>query len=144
ADAAHARARAAACTLAHSHGDVVARAEPKQRGGPMPQMGQHQLARCAVLERERLARAPVDQLWGDETAGAEMHAVLLLALAPERDADVADAHRLHPSCAPATLEQLTKCGLPPARLAGHEHTLHAGRGEVEAAGLGRLDQVGRI
>ena len=48
----------------------------------------------AVVQRQRGARLRVDQLRVDEAARAEVHPVLLLALAPERDADVADAHRL--------------------------------------------------
>src|SRR4029453_7154901 len=44
-----------------------------------------------------------------------MHSVLLLALAPERHADVANAHRLEDLCAPALLELGAKCRLPPAR-----------------------------
>ena len=54
----------------------------------------YELAGGAVLELERLTRVRVSQLGVDEAARAQVHSVALLALAPGRDADVADAHRL--------------------------------------------------
>ena len=86
----------------------------------------------------------VDQLGVDEAARAEVHAVLLLALAPERDADVADPHRLGDPRAPALLELRAEGRLAAAGLAGDEHALDARAGEVDAA-LGRpLDEVGGV
>ena len=112
-----------------------------RRGG---EVGEHELARGAVVDLDRLAGCRVDQLGVDEAAGAEVHAVLLLALAPERDADVADPHRLGHARAPAVLELGAEGGLAAAGLAGDEHPLDAGAGEVDAA-LGRpLDQVGGV
>ena len=73
----------------------------------------------------------VDQLGVDEAARAEVHAVLLLALAPERDADVADAHRLGDLRAPALLELRAERRLAAAGLAGDEHALDARPAQVE-------------
>src|SRR5438067_2271679 len=70
----------------------------------MPEVREDELAARAVAKLERLARLGLDQLDVDEPAGAEVHAVLLLALAEERRPDVADAHRLGDPCAPALLE----------------------------------------
>ena len=67
-----------------------------------------------------------------------------LALAPQRDADVADAHRLGHARAPARLERRAERRLAAAGLARHEHALDAGGAQVDAA-LGRpLDEVGRV
>ena len=74
-----------------------------------------------------VARLGVDQLGVDEAARAEVHPVLLLALAPERHADVADAHRLGDPRAPALLEHRAEGGLAAAGLARHEHALDARR-----------------
>ena len=49
----------------------------------MAQVGEHELAARAVGELERLGRVGVDQLGVDEAAGAQVHPVLLLALAPQ-------------------------------------------------------------
>ena len=80
----------------------------------------------------------------DEAARAEVHAVLLLALAPERDADVADAHRLGHLRAPALLEPRAEDRLAAARLARDEDALDGRRGEVDPAVGGPLDQVGGV
>ena len=85
--------------------DVVARAEPQERRRAVAEVRQDELARRAVLERDGRARRGVDQLGVDEPARAEVHPVLLLALAPQRDADVADPHRLRHPRAPALLER---------------------------------------
>ena len=79
----------------------------------------------AVLQRDGGARLGVDQLGMDEAARAEVHAVLLLALAPERDADVADAHGLGDLRAPAFLELRAEGRLAAARLARDQDALHA-------------------
>ena len=81
----------------------------------------------------RLAGSRVDQLRVDEAARAQVHAVLLLALAPERDADVADAHRLGHARAPALLELRAERRLAAAGLARDEHALDARAAQVEAA-----------
>jgi hypothetical protein len=83
---------------------VIARAETQERCGAMLLVRQHELAGGAVVHGERPARSWVDQLGVDVAARAEVHSVLLLALSPERDPDVADAHRLGDPCAPALLE----------------------------------------
>ena len=77
----------------------------------------------------------------DEAARAEMHPVLLLALAPERDADVADPHRLGHLRAPALLEPRAERGLAAAGLAGDEDTLDARVAEVVV--LGQVRRIGR-
>ena len=94
--------------------DVVAGAEAQQRGGAVPQVREHELAGRAILELECGARLRVDQLGVHEPARAEVHAVLLLALAPERDADVADAHRLGDHSRPSPSSSFArKAGSPP-------------------------------
>jgi hypothetical protein len=126
ADAADPRAGAATRTRARLHDNVVAGAE--------------ELPARAVLERARVAGRRVDQLRVDEPAGAEVHAVALLALAPERDADVADPHRLGHAGAPALLERVAERRLAAARLARDEHALDARLGEPRGA----LDEVRRV
>ena len=79
---------------------------------------------------QRRAGRGVDQLRVDEAASAEMHAVLLLALAPQRDADVADAHRLGDPRAPAVLELRPERRLAAARLARDQHAPDAGAAQV--------------
>src|SRR5262245_58935285 len=103
---------------------MVARAEADERRGPVVQVAENELPLGAVLERQRLGRSGVDQLGVHEAARAEMHSVLLLALAPERRADVADAHRLCDARAPAILQLRAEGRLAAARLAGDEHALH--------------------
>src|SRR5262249_5426285 len=124
--------------------DVVARAKAEQWRRAMPQVRQDELALRAVAQLDGGARLGVDQLGVDEAARAEMHAVLLLALAPERDADVADAHRLGHPRAPARLELRAERRLAAARLARDEHALDARRGEVETAFGRPLDEVRRV
>ena len=85
------------------------------------------------------ARLGVDQLGVDEAARAEVHPVLLLALAPERDADVADPHRLGHPRAPAFLEPRAEGRLAAAGLARDEHALDARAPEIVALG-----EVGRV
>ena len=62
--------------------DVVARAEAQQRRRAVAQVREHELARGAVLQLERVPGVGVDQLGMDEPARAEVHPVLLLALTP--------------------------------------------------------------
>src|SRR3954469_23851727 len=119
--------------------DVVARAEPQQWRGAVAQMGEHELAGRAVLHGDRLAARRVDELGVDEAVGAEVHAVLVLALAPQRHADVADAHRLGHARAPPLLEHGAEGGLAATGLAGDEHALDAG-----AAQVGLLQQMGGV
>src|SRR3954451_3457993 len=135
------RTRPAARARARADDDVVARAEPEQRGGAVAQVGEHELAGGAVLERERGAGAGIDQLGMDVAARAEVHAVLRLALAPERHADVADAHRLGDPRAPAFLERAPERGLAATRLAGDEDAPDARGGEVGRR-LGQMRRVG--
>src|SRR6187551_3764889 len=104
ADAAHARARPPARTLADAQLDVVARPETEEGRGAVLQMAEDELAARAVRDLARLAALGIDHLGVDEPARAEVHAVLLLALAPEGRADVADAHRFRDRRAPALFE----------------------------------------
>ena len=110
----------------------------------VPEVGQHELALGTIRELERDATLVVDQLGVDEPVGAEVHAVLLLALAPQRDADVADAHRLGHLRAPAGLEGGAEGRLAAAGLAGDQHALDAGGGEVDAALAGPFDEMGGV
>src|SRR5215211_4970904 len=103
-DAADPRAGAAARAGTGPHLDLIAGAEAQQRGGAVAQVREHELAAGAVLHLDGGARLRVDQLGMDEPARAEVHPVLRLALAPQRDAYVADAHRLRDARAPARLE----------------------------------------
>ena len=144
ADAAHPRPGAAARAGAGAHRDVVARAESQQRSGLVGEVRQHQLAAGAVVHRNGRPRLRVDQLRMDETARAQVHAVLPLALAPQRHAQVADAHRLGHPRPPAPLQHLAEGRLAAARLARDQHPPHALGGQVDAA-IGRpLDQVGGV
>ena len=118
--------------------DVVAGAEAQQRGGAVAEVGQHELAGGAVLHRHGLAGLGVDELGMDEAVGAQVHAVLLLALAPEADADVADPHRLGHARAPAGLELGAELRLSAAGLARDEDALDARAVEVA------LDEIGGV
>ena len=143
ADAADARAGAAARAGARPHLDVVARAEAQERRGAMLEVREDELAGRAVVQLERVARLGVDQLGVDEAARAEVHAVLLLALAPERDADVADAHRLGHLRAPAVLELRAKGRLAAAGLARDEDALDTRAAQVDGVPLGEVRGVRR-
>src|SRR5437763_11829524 len=105
----------------------------------MPEVREDELAPRAVAKLDRLARLGVDQLDVDEPAGAEVHAVLLLALAEERRPDVADAHRLGDPRAPTLLELGAERGLAAAGLARDEDP-------PDARGLqvGELEEVRRV
>ena len=110
----------------------------------MPQMGQHQLPARAVLECDRRTALGIDQLGVHESPCPQVHAVLRLALPPQRHADVADAHRLRHARAPALLEHPPERWLAAARFARHQHPLDARPGQVDAATGCPLDQVGGI
>src|SRR4051812_49591088 len=125
ADAADPRAGAPARARRGAHDDVVARAEAQQRGRAMAQVAEHELAGRAVCQLHRLAAAGVDHLEAGEAVRAEVHPVLVLALAEQRDADVPDAHRLGDPGAPAVLQHRPEARLAAARLARHEHALDA-------------------
>ena len=137
ADAAHARAGPPARARARPDLDVVARAEAQQRRGAVAQMGEHELARS-----RRPPSRPPSPVSGSISSGwtkpraAEVHAVLVLALAPQRDADVADPHRLGDARAPARLElraegRLAAAGL--ARDAARRTTLEPARSKPRSA-----------
>ncbi len=124
--------------------DVIAGAKPQQRRGAVAQVGQHELAAGAVLECARGAGLGVDQLGVDDPARAEVHPAALLALAPQRDADVADPHRLGHLRPPAPLEHRAERRLAAARLAGHQHPLDGRAAQVDPPLGRRLDQVGGV
>jgi len=142
--AADAWAGAAAAAGSRPHPHVVARAEAEERCGPVPEVGEHELPLRAVLELAWAARLRVDELDVDEAARAQVHTRLLLALPEERDADVADPHRLRHPCAPAALELYPKGRLAPAGLAGDENAVHARTGEVHPSLGGNLGEVGGV
>src|SRR5204862_7409850 len=100
-----------------------------------------ELAGRPIVHFEGIAGLGIDQLGVDEAARAHMHPVLLLALPPERHADVADAHRLGHPCAPAILEPRPEGRLAAAGLAGHEDALDAGPAEVDAPLRRPLEEV---
>ena len=126
------------------HDDVIPGAEAEERRRPVAQVGEDELSRRTVGQLDRLAGARVDQLRVDEAAGAEVHPVLGLAFAPQRDADVADPHRLGDLRSPAGLEAGPEGRLAAARLARHEHPLDARSAQVEPSSCGPLDDVGRV
>ena len=74
----------------------------------------------------------------------EMHPVLLLALTPERNPDVADPHGLGDARAPTPLEPRPKRRLTATRLARDEHAFDARAAQVEATLTRPLDDVGRV
>ena len=121
---------------------MIARTEAQQRRRAMAQVRKHELPGRAVGRLERRARVRVDQLRVHEPAGAEVHPVLLLALAPERDADVADPHRLRHLRAPALLEPGAKGRLAAAGLSGDEDALDARAAQIVT--LGQVGRVGRV
>ena len=121
--------------------DVVARAEAKERRGAMPQVREDELAGRAVVQLDGGAGLGVDQLDVDEAAGSEMHAVLLLALAKERGADVTDAHRLGHPRAPGLLEPRAEVRLAAAGLARDEHALDARAAKIERRVRRPFDRV---
>ncbi len=110
----------------------------------MPEMREHELSRGAVLERERGAGLRVHELGMDEPSRAEVHSVLLLALPPERDADVADAHRLRDLRTPSLLELRAKRRLAATGLARDEYALDARSTEIEATIRRHLDEMSRV
>ncbi len=133
-DATHPWCGPAARAGARPHLHVIAGAKPQERRSAMLEMRQDELAGGAVLHRERVPGLGIDQLGVDEAARAEMHSVLLLALPEERDADVADAHRLEDPRAPALLELGAKRRLAAPGLARHEDALDTGLAQVEVLG----------
>ena len=123
---------------------MIARAEAKERSGAVSEMGEDELAGRAVDERARATRVGIDELRVNESPSTEVHAVLPLALAPERDADVADAHRLRHPRAPSVLELRAERRLAASRLARDENAFDARASEIDVA-LGRhLGEVSRI
>ncbi len=145
-DAAGPRRGASAGATADAHAHVVAGAEAQQRRRAVDEMGQHELAFGAVDDRPRRAGLRIDQLEMDEAAAAKMHALLFLALAPEGNGNVADAHRLDDARAPGRFELGPHRRLPAAGLARHHHPFHARLGEVHAAlarPFGEMQRIGR-
>ena len=98
----------------------------------MLEMRQHELAGRAVVQLEGDACFGFDQLGVDEAARAQVHSVLLLALPPERHADVADAHRLGDPRAPAVFELRPEGRLAAAGLTRHEDALDARPPEIDS------------
>jgi hypothetical protein len=107
----------------------------------MPEMREHELAARAVLQRKRDIALRIDQLRVHEAARAEVHPVLLLTLAPERDADVADPHRLGHLRAPAVLELRAERRFAAARLPGDEDALDARGAQIEVMLRRPVDQM---
>jgi hypothetical protein len=80
----------------------------------------------------------------DEPARAQVHPLLLLALPPERHADVPDSHRLGDPRAPALLERRTEGRLAAAGLAGDEDPLDTRPSKIDVPIRRPLDQMGGI
>ena len=80
----------------------------------------------------------------DEAAPAEMHAMLFFALAPERDGDVADAHRLGDPAPHASSQLRPHRRLAAARFAGDQQALDGRGGDVDAALCGPFGEVERV
>src|SRR6266545_2191978 len=139
--AAHARRRAAAPARGRPDLDVIACAEPQERSRPMAEVREHELAGRTVMQLEGDARFGIDQLGMDEAARAQVHPVLLHAFAPQRHADVADAHRFGDACPPPLLELRAEGRLAAAGLTRHEHALDARASEVNAPLCRRFDDV---
>ena len=135
----------------HAHGcgvdhDAVAAAEAQHRHRLADQRRVDELALGAVLERQRLVGLGVDQLDVDVRVAAEVHAGLLLALAPQRGRDVGDAHRLAHRGAERLLDRVPGRVLAAARLAGDREDAHAELARLEvalAAPVGEVERVGR-
>ena len=89
-------------------------------------------------------RLGIDQLGVHEAARPQVHPVLLLALAPERDADVADPHRLGDARAPALFELCAKRRLAAAGLTGHEDALDARPAQIDVPLRRPLDEMGGV
>src|SRR5690606_1920494 len=104
--------------------DVIARTESEQRRGPVSEVGEHQFARRTIFHGNRCSGHRIDQLDMDESPAAEMHTILVLALSPERDGDVADSHRLGYLGAPGLFELRAHRRLATARLARDENPLN--------------------
>ena len=113
---------------------MVSRPEADERGRAVLEVREDELALGSVLQLARLAGLGIDELQVHEAVRAEVHSVLLLALAEERRADVAHAHGLGHLRAPALLELLAEGGLAAARLARDEDALDARLAQVVALG----------
>ena len=88
----------------------------------------------------------IDQLEMNEAAAAEMHARLVLALAPQRNRNVADAHRFGDARAPRRLELGAHRRFAAARFARDHQPPHARAGEIDAARarpFGQMQRIGR-
>ncbi len=99
----------------------------------------------AVRERERVAALGLDQLGMDEAARAEVHPVLLLALPPQRHADVPDPHRLGDAARPSRASSLArKAGSPPPGSPATRTRSTLEPRQVDSSLGRRLDQVGGV
>ena len=110
----------------------------------MLEVGQHELARGAVVQLDGDSCFGFDQLGVDEPASAQVHAVLLFALPPERSADVADAHHLGDPRAPTLFELRTEGRLAAAGLTCHEHALDARTPEIDIPLRRPFEEMGGI
>ena len=98
---------------------------------------------AAPSSTREASRSGVDQLGMDEAAGAEVHAVLLLALAPQRRADVADPHRLGDLRPQASSSLARKAASPPParpRRGRARRSTPAGPAPLQR----RLDEIGGV
>src|SRR5205807_3925540 len=102
-----------------------------------------ELAHGARLEFHRLARVRIDQLHPDVAAAAEVHALLLRALAEQRRRYVANPHNLGDGDAENRLDVIADLRNPAARLAAGDDMGERRGSVVQVGAAWRRDQVGK-
>ena len=102
-----------------------------------------ELAHGAGLEFHRLARVRIDQLHPDVAAAAEVHALLLRALAEQRRRYVANPHNLGDGDAENRLDVIADLRDPAARLAAGDDMGERRGSVVQVGAAWRRDQVGK-
>ena len=130
ADADAGRAAAAGAGVGPDGGEV-ARAVAQQRRGLAVEVGPHELAVDAVLERQRLGGLGVDHLEQRVLAGGQVQAVGVAALAGHRRPDVAHPERVGDGDVPRALDLGAHGGEAGAGLARGDDVAEAEGGGVE-------------
>src|SRR5882672_3938299 len=123
-DAAHAEARALAAAGRPLDANDVTAEEPHDRHRLAGQARVNELSDCARLDLHRRASLRVDQLRPDVPGPAEMHALLVGALAEQRRRDVADAHDLGDRDAEHLLDVVANGGYAAAGLSPGDDVSH--------------------
>ena len=123
---------------------MVGRPVAQHRGRLPGERGVDDLAGRALRPGDLVAGGGVDQLDGDAPLAAEVHAVLVVALAPYRREDVGQAHDFpHVVEGPTGPDLLPDLGLAEAGLAAAEELAHpeGGGGDPDQV-LAVVGQVG--